>query len=841
MLAFKEPAAAGEPALRAPQLERPRLWPAPDAARLVTYVAPAGYGKSVALQQLGEYWSSQGVVTRCFRADAHKAPGALAEAVTQLPSCAALLIDGGEWLTEPDLKQLRSLLTADARCIAIASRTPLQLGQVRFKAEGRLREVTADELAFSIEELISLRGGTDEPDELLEARSLLEYTEGWPMAVMLDRLHRGDRQAVAVDLASFFEAELAGLPAHLQDVLPFTAFADPVSLDLSAELADQPRAAVSELLEMLVASGCLMRPGDELPVSAGRYHPLFRQWLLERFKAAHSVAEVTTTYRRASRWHEGNGNMLAAVDAAIAAREERRACTMLESIATELLRQGNYRTIISRVEALPAALDTRYPSLLTAYLWSLALTDQPTRVADHIDQLTELLERRATRQFADSVFCLKTVLAARRGDLEQVRKRAERALLLSNNCAGFHHGAVTMAVANAFLASGDSDRAQSIIHRASHEPLPAAGRAGLQLLEALTWFSEARVHEASERLRTLYQAALAAPDLGRPVAAMLAMALARSCYEQNDIEAAEALLIQHLAEVSERECPDVVLSGYVTAARIAFRSGHVVQAVRLNNLMRSYGSRVALSRVSRIAEWESARFAYLMGDLESAVKIERKIQALPPSNWQPLFCDLFFVDLWPVRMQLWQQKPEPALAMLTALRETRNGSSRIQALLMELLSAVAADQLGDHRAAEKQAVRVLLTALAGGLARPLLDEGPLVARLLKRVEPAARRQGQTAHVCLARAIDEFFDGAEMKAVTVDDPLQGSSEMGHTPLTAQELQVLAGLNCGSTNRELASMLNISPETVKWHLRNIFGKLHVRNRTEAVFIARQRNLV
>jgi DNA-binding NarL/FixJ family response regulator len=53
-----------------------------------------------------------------------------------------------------------------------------------------------------------------------------------------------------------------------------------------------------------------------------------------------------------------------------------------------------------------------------------------------------------------------------------------------------------------------------------------------------------------------------------------------------------------------------------------------------------------------------------------------------------------------------------------------------------------------------------------------------------------------------------------------------------PLTARELEVLAQLADGLSNRAIASRLGISDETVKFHLSAIFGKLGASNRTDAV---------
>jgi LuxR family maltose regulon positive regulatory protein len=57
-----------------------------------------------------------------------------------------------------------------------------------------------------------------------------------------------------------------------------------------------------------------------------------------------------------------------------------------------------------------------------------------------------------------------------------------------------------------------------------------------------------------------------------------------------------------------------------------------------------------------------------------------------------------------------------------------------------------------------------------------------------------------------------------------------------PLTDRELEVLQLVAAGLTNREIAGRISISPETVKKHTGNIYGKLGARTRTEAVAIAR-----
>lgn len=58
-----------------------------------------------------------------------------------------------------------------------------------------------------------------------------------------------------------------------------------------------------------------------------------------------------------------------------------------------------------------------------------------------------------------------------------------------------------------------------------------------------------------------------------------------------------------------------------------------------------------------------------------------------------------------------------------------------------------------------------------------------------------------------------------------------------PLSERELEVLQWLALGASNREIGWRLYITESTVKRHVYNIFGKLNVRNRTQAALCARQ----
>ena len=61
------------------------------------------------------------------------------------------------------------------------------------------------------------------------------------------------------------------------------------------------------------------------------------------------------------------------------------------------------------------------------------------------------------------------------------------------------------------------------------------------------------------------------------------------------------------------------------------------------------------------------------------------------------------------------------------------------------------------------------------------------------------------------------------------------------LTGKELEILGLLQQGLDNKSLSVALAISEGTLKWHLHNIFGKLQVRNRTQAVQVSRQHGLL
>ena len=114
---------------------------------------------------------------------------------------------------------------------------------------------------------------------------------------------------------------------------------------------------------------------------------------------------------------------------------------------------------------------------------------------------------------------------------------------------------------------------------------------------------------------------------------------------------------------------------------------------------------------------------------------------------------------------------------------------------------------------------------------PFFEEGRDLVPLLNRLRSLSPR---------------FIDGILDTSLLLNDgvthgKLKHSQSDAFEALSRRELDVLKCIADGFSNAEIAEKLFISLGTVKWHVNNIFGKLHVKSRTRAVVLARERDLV
>jgi len=127
--------------------------------------------------------------------------------------------------------------------------------------------------------------------------------------------------------------------------------------------------------------------------------------------------------------------------------------------------------------------------------------------------------------------------------------------------------------------------------------------------------------------------------------------------------------------------------------------------------------------------------------------------------------------------------------------------------------------------------RAITRAEPGGFIRPFLDLGPEMAELLARLSQKGVAPEYIARILLAFQDETKDEGRTTKAL---DPslVLGHSSLLVEPLTPRELDVLALLAQGLTNKEIAQRLVISPGTVRQHAYNLYQKLQVNSRQQAV---------
>ncbi|MBL8437063.1 MAG: hypothetical protein JNM61_02585, partial [Zoogloeaceae bacterium] len=407
----------------------------------------------------------------------------------------------------------------------------------------------------------------------------------------------------------------------------------------------------------------------------------------------------------------------------------------------------------------------------------------------------------------------ETVLALSPAEGSWVQRIAETALGFGASYAG----GIGQALA-APTSSSEREPAYAAVYRESMVGLSAlvAGR----LLEAEPFLDHAlRVAEARA-------------GVDSAAAALPAGYLSAVLYEWNETPQAEAVQRQRFP-ISLETAPNGSMTRFaLTAARLADLAGDTAEALRRLDAARVVARDRNWLRALAACEGEKVRLLVRDRDLPSATRL---LQALarrlppgsppsPPGSFAETHAYFSFAE---ARLLIARGDPAAAAVRLEALHSflARHGLAYF-ATQAQILLAIARFRDDAREAALAALTAALNYGRDNGLVRSFLDEGPEVVALLATLHEEPARHGSVLGWYL------------------EDLLAAAGQTREAPvglLSAREHDILGHLARGLSNKEIARDLRLAPETVKWHLKNIFGKLQVTSRLQAARWARSHGII
>jgi LuxR family maltose regulon positive regulatory protein len=537
-------------------------------------------------------------------------------------------------------------------------------------------------------------------------------------------------------------------------------------------------------------------------------------------------------HTRASIWYEKNGLQLEAFQHAAVAGDVERAERLIGSKGMPLHLRSTVNTILDWLASLPEKVRDARPSLWVRSATLSLVAGQTTGVEESLQaaeralQDVELDEK--TRDLIGQIACARATLALTHYQPEDMLIQARRALeYLHPDNLPFLFTA-NWALASASFLQGD----RTVATEALMEAFSISQKSGdmFSIILALTDLAqlkalENQLHQAAETYQRVLQLM---GDHPQPNVGEAHLGLARIYYEWNDLEAAEQHGQQSLQLTRQYDRGiDRFIISELFLARLKLARGdvngadallaQVEQSVRQENFVQRMPD-LAATQV-RALLWPGRR--QRPGDLAAAADLAHSHE-LPRSQ---------------ARVLLARGDPSAALAILESLRQQTEAKGwQDERLKVLLLQAVALHTHGQ----KEEALEVLADALAlaqpGGFVRIFVDEGPPMAQLLSEAATLGIRPDYAGNLLAALEAEaqKHQDASHLSPAPSAQPLV-------EPLSERELEVLQLIAQGLSNREISERLFLALSTVKGHNRNIYAKLQVQRRTEAVARARELGLL
>jgi LuxR family maltose regulon positive regulatory protein len=580
-----------------------------------------------------------------------------------------------------------------------------------------------------------------------------------------------------------------------------------------------------------------------------RYHRLFADLLRHRLQQARPD-RVPTLHRRASQWYGENGFLADAVEHALAAEDFERVADLVEPASWEHLSHGGASTLLGWLDALPDELLHSRPRLDLLYAWALIAAMQLEAIEARLHEVERRMPtaerptpdgspadqaamQAAVQAIRGEVAAIRATLAGFRGDTPAAIELARQALDHLPSEELHLRGILANILGAAYDSSGNTEAAS----RAYTEAAALCQAAGNPLIALIALGNLARLQETQGRLRQAADTCHRALELAAglegeppPSAGMAEAGLGKLSYEWDRLDDAARYLEAAIERGKRGGVVELVVAGCTVLVRV-YQARHdldgaedlIEEAERLAQTANvSAGSRAHLAATR-------ARLWVLQGNLEAATQWAQGSGLGVDDEYDPLR-QVEYIALARLLLALAPDRPdklEGALRLLEGLlRVTEAQGWMGQALEILALQAVALQAYGEPERAMDALARALLLGEPEGYVRTFVDLGAPMGELLRG---AAHRGIRTAYVghLLARAPAEPVPAAPSPLIE--------------PLSDRELEVLRLIAAGLSNREIAQKLVITPGTAKWHANNIYGKLGVHSRTQAVALARELGLL
>lgn len=721
----------------------------------------------------------------------------------------------------------------------IASRSEPPLPLIRLRAQGQLNELQASDLRFTLDEVATFLQQVMELDlSLSQIKELDAHTEGWVAGLQLAALSLQGQHNVQQFLATFNGSHryimeyltgevLQRQPAHIRDFLLYTSLLDRLNGPLCSAVTGQSDGATT--LSYLEQANLFVIPLDEQR-HWYRYHHLFAEVLRVQLQQTQPEL-VPRLHIRAANWYEEHALLSEAMHHIQEAHDEERAACVIEQHAETMMMIGESVLLLHWCRQLSEESLRNHPNILIYYAASLISIGQLNAAErylqlarESIDQLKVVPEisREAIQELKGLYFLCQTARAGYRGDVPETLEFAEKTRRFLPEKSSLR-SLIPASLGAAYLYTGDFMRANQAFTDAMNQGFSThhmhsaiASMAGQGYMQQ----TEGHLHQAAETYRQVIQIGSSQGDQVITGISMAYTFLSELYYEWNDLDVAEQHAREALQLGQHWGYAPTLSHSYTIQAYIQLARGNKAEALAYMQHAAQIVHEHNLPQNALIVEAYQAWLQQQAGETEAAARwanavLERQQTDLSyPYDLEHTFlAQILFVQGDMLRLHDLLSRLLPAI-------ETSGRQRLLLAVLVLKVHFLQAQ--GKQEQAITLLEHILTLAEPEGYIRTFLDWGTTLLPLLRHI----LHRGTTA--TLRTYIHTLLDAT------------GATETILTPeniLSEREIAVLHCVAAGKSNQEIAQEFVVALSTVKTHLNNLYSKLGVHSRTQAIARAKE----